>query len=242
MRKTILHTIIGAAFLLVTGAMASTTGPEISEVTNSGESPIVAEGEGFNDPSQPAITVSATSQSEEGEPALAAADEEKPAAVKKSVTVNAGTAIMVRTQTSLVTGKVSSGDRFTATTEGDLLAGNTVVAPRGSTVYGRVSEAKKAGRLAGRAKLVIELTDILIDGQTYPLVTESIGYEGHRSGTLKKLGLGAAVGGIADGSDGARTGAAVGAGVAVLTKGKQIHVPSGSVLQFRMNQPLQVSQ
>jgi hypothetical protein len=155
-------------------------------------------------------------------------------------TINPGTRLMVRTETSIVTGKVKSGDRFTAILEADLVVGGNVIASRGSTVYGRITESKKAKRVVGIAKLVIELTDIMIGGQLYPLVTEQIGYEGQRSGTLKKIALGAATGGVIDGSDGAGKGAAVGAGVAVLTKGKQIEIPAKSLIEFRITQALQI--
>jgi hypothetical protein len=159
---------------------------------------------------------------------------------RKSITINAGTQLMVRISTDLVTGQAKTGDRFTAFTEADLVAEGVIVAPKGTTVYGRVKEAKKAKRVVGVAKLSIDLTDIKIDDQMYPLVTEPVGYEGHKSGTLKKIALGAATGGVIDGSEGAGKGAAVGAGVAVLTKGKQIQIPAGSLLQFRLTQPLVV--
>ena len=165
---------------------------------------------------------------------------EAPAAANQGGTINPGTKLMVRTETSLVTGKVKSGDRFTALLEADIVVGGKVIASRGSTVYGRVSESKKARRVAGVAKLVIELTDLMIAGQLYPLVTEQIGYQGERSGTLKKIALGAATGGVIDGSDGAGTGAAVGAGVAVMTKGKQIEIPAKSLIEFRITQPTQI--
>jgi hypothetical protein len=88
--------------------------------------------------------------------------------------------------------------------------------------------------------LVLELTDIMINNQLFPLVTDQLGYEGERSGTLKKVALGAATGGVIDGSEGAGKGAAVGAGVAVLTKGRQIEIPAGAILEFRTVQPLTV--
>ncbi len=156
------------------------------------------------------------------------------------VTVNAGTRLMIRTDTDIVTGKSKEGDRFTAKLESDMVVNGAVVAPRGSTVYGRVAKSKKARRIAGKAKLILELTDLMINNQLYPIVTDQLGYEGESSGTLKKLALGAATGGVIDGSSGAKTGLAVGAGVAVITKGKQIQISASSILEFRMVQPLTV--
>jgi hypothetical protein len=145
---------------------------------------------------------------------------------------------MIKTTSQLETGQTKSGAKFTAALQTDLVVGNTVVAPAGATVYGRVVESKKAGRLVGKAKLTIELTDLKINNQLQPIVTEQLSSTGERQGTLKKVGAGAAVGGIADGEDGAKTGAAVGLGAAVLSKGKQIHVPAGTVIEFRLAQPV----
>jgi len=156
-------------------------------------------------------------------------------------TINAGTRLMVRTETLLETGKIKAGERFTALLEADLVVDGNVLAARGSKVYGRVVESKKAGRIRGVAKLVIDLTDLMIGGQMFPLVTEQLEYEGQRSGTLKKVAKGAAVGGLIDGGDGAGKGAGVGVAMAVMTKGNQISIPAKSLIEFRITQALKVS-
>jgi outer membrane lipoprotein SlyB len=57
--------------------------------------------------------------------------------------------------------------------------------------------------------------------------------------------IGAAIGAIAGGGKGAAIGAGVGAGsgtvVQAVTKGKQIKVPSETKLDFRLQQPVEVS-
>ena len=54
--------------------------------------------------------------------------------------------------------------------------------------------------------------------------------------------LGAIIGGIAAGGKGAAIGAAAGggagAGVQILTKGQQVKVPSETLLEFRLQQPV----
>ena len=145
---------------------------------------------------------------------------------------------MIRTRAPLVTGKTKSGDRFQGALEADVVVNGKVVAARGTTVYGRVVEAKAARRVAGRAKLVLELTDLSMGGQLIPLVSNRLELEGDRSGTLKKTAGGAALGGLVEGDDGLATGAAVGAGVSFLTPGKQIQIPVGTLIEFRMQQPL----
>ena len=153
------------------------------------------------------------------------------------VTVNAGTRLMIRMENTLDTGKTKSGERFTCGLEADLVVNGVVVAPKGSQVYGKVLESVKAKRVRGTAKLLVELTDIMIKGQLQPIVSEQLGYEGGKSGTLKKVGAGAAIGAVAGD---AGKGAAVGGALAVLTKGKQIQIPAGTLLEFRLTQPLSV--
>ena len=161
-----------------------------------------------------------------------------PTATREAVTVPAGTRLMVRTEAPLVTGKTKSGDRFQVALEADLVVHGQVVAERGATVYGRVVEAKAARRVAGRAKLVLELTDLSMSGPLIPLVSNRLELEGDRSGTLKKTAGGAAIGGLVEGDDGLVTGAAIGAGVSFLTPGKQIQIPAGTLIEFRTQQPL----
>jgi hypothetical protein len=157
-----------------------------------------------------------------------------------ALTVNAGTQIMIRTSDALDTGDAKSDDRFITVLEADLAANGVLIAPRGSTVYGRVADASKARRMSGKAKLVLELTGIMINNQLIPIMTGRLDYTGERQGTGKKVVAGAAVGGLIDGGGGAAKGAAVGVGAALLTKGKQIKIPAGTILEFRLSQPLTI--
>src|SRR5215471_6994873 len=82
---------------------------------------------------------------------------------KKKVTVPAGTRILIRTIDPIDTTKQKTGYRFTASLEANLQADDVVVAPRGTTVYGRLAEASSAGRMSGSSQLTLELTDIMIN-------------------------------------------------------------------------------
>ena len=169
------------------------------------------------------------------------------AQTKKRITVPAGTRILIRTVDSIDTTKQTKGYRFTATLETNLQAEDTVVAPRGTTVYGRLAEASSAGRMSGSSELTLELTDIVINGTAYPLLTSTYEVKGKGEGgnTAKKVvggaGLGALIGGIAGGGKGAGIGAAAGAAtgtaVAGAKKGQQLQIPSESLLEFRLQQP-----
>jgi len=163
------------------------------------------------------------------------------------VTVPAGTRILIRTIDSIDTTKQKAGYRFTASLETNLQVDNRVVASRGTTVYGQLVSASSAGRMSGSSELTLQLTDIVINGTSYPLVTNdySIRGSGEGSKTAKKVvggaGLGALIGGIAGGGKGAGIGALAGAGagtaVAATKKGEQLSIPSESLLEFRLQQP-----
>ena len=156
------------------------------------------------------------------------------AAPENTITVPAGTLILVKMDQTIVTGRNRAGERFTATLEADIVADGFLVAPRGTKFYGKIVEARKAGRLAGKASLQLTLTDVMIDNQLRPLITDSFGIEGERSGALKKMAVGAAVGGIAHGEGGLKEGAAVGLAAAAMTPGNQIQLPQGALIEFRL--------
>ena len=163
------------------------------------------------------------------------------------VTVPAGTRLLIRTIDALDSSKQKAGYRFTASLETNLQSEDMVVAPRGSTVYGRLAEASSAGRMSGSSQLTLELTDIVINGTAYPLLTSTFEVKGKGEGkktagkVLGGTGLGALIGGIAGGGSGAAIGALAGAAggtaLAASKKGEQLQIPSESLLEFRLEQP-----
>ncbi len=171
-------------------------------------------------------------------PAPAAAPAPRPASVPS---VPAGTRIMVRMRDTLDSGRHGTGHMFTATLDTDLYAGSALVAPRGGNVYGRLAGAKKSGRLVGQSELSVELTDIVINGKPYPVMTSGVKVKGEKKGrsTLRKTAVGAGIGALAgkDSRKGARRGAAVGLGVSALTGGSQVNIPAGTLLEFRLVAP-----
>src|SRR5271169_3298279 len=169
----------------------------------------------------------------------------EPAAPQmKMVTVPAGTTILVRMLDSLDSSKNPPGYRFTATLETNIMVNGTVAVPRGNTVYGRLAEAKQAGRATGSSELTLELTDIVVGGTAYPLLTSDYQVKGSSSGkrSAKRLlggaGLGAIIGGIAGNAGmGAAIGATAGAVGSVAQKGQSVNVPSETLISFRLDQP-----
>jgi hypothetical protein len=173
-----------------------------------------------------------------------------PVASGDRISVPTGTRLTVRTVDAIDSDRNRVGDKFAATLDQPLYVNEVLVVPKGADVYGRLEEAKEAGHLAGKAQLRLSLTGIVVNGQTYALSTGDYELSGKsRTGnTAAKVGGGAAVGAIigaiAGGGKGAAIGAGVGAGagtaVQIATKGDQVHVPSETLLEFALDQPITI--
>jgi len=168
-----------------------------------------------------------------------------------SVTLPANQSLLVRMIDGVDSSKNNVGDVFKANLETDLVVGDTIVARKGTDVYGRLANAQEAGHISGSSELQLELTRIVIDGRDYPIVSSDYTLRGKGRGgdTAKKVGggaiAGAIIGAIAGGGKGAAIGAGVGsaagAGVQVFTRGQQVKVPSETLLEFRLQQPTTVT-
>lgn len=171
-----------------------------------------------------------------------------PRTTSQSMVVPSGTRVTVRTIDAVDSDKNHPGDKFLASLEQPLIVNDVTLAPKGASVYGRLQEVQAAGQLTGKSQLRLTLTGIVINGQTYPLSSGDYELSGKSRGanTAKKVGggaaLGAVIGAIAGGGKGAAVGAGVGAGagtaVQVVTKGDQVHVPSETLLEFTIDQPV----
>jgi hypothetical protein len=173
------------------------------------------------------------------------------AAAGGTVTIPAGQPLLVRMIDGVDSSKNHVGDIFHASLETDMTVNGALVARKGADVYGRLANAQEAGHIAGSSELQLELTRIVIDGHDYSVVSSDYTMKGKGRGTntAEKVGggaaLGAIIGAIAGGGKGAAIGAGVGAGaggaVQVLTRGQQVKVPSETLLEFRLQQPVTVT-
>jgi len=163
---------------------------------------------------------------------------------QQMITVPAGTPIWVRMIDSLDTSKNRDGDRFRATLDTNIAIGASVVVPRGATVHGRVKKSSNARRFTGKSELQIELSDVVVGGTAYSILTGDVQQKGKSEGaeTAKKTavgaGLGAGIGAIAGNAGmGAAIGALGGVGLSAAKKGQPIVVPSETLLEFVLQQP-----
>jgi hypothetical protein len=166
------------------------------------------------------------------------------------VTIPAATRISVRTIDGIDSTKNHVGDRFQASLEEPLVADGSVVLAKGADVYGRLAESKESGTFTGRSQLRLELTGIVVNGQTVPVVTGEYELTGNSRGastakrTVGGAAVGSIIGAIAGGGKGAAIGAGVGAGAGagseIITKGDQVKVPSETLLDFTLQQDLSI--
>jgi hypothetical protein len=172
--------------------------------------------------------------------------ENEVAKSSSSVTIPAGTRISVRTIDSIDSTRNRVGDRFQASLEEPLWLDGNIVVPKGADVYGRLDESKETGTFAGRSQLKLQLTGIVVNGQTLPLVTGEYEVSGKSKGestakrTVGGAAIGSIIGALAGGGKGAAigagTGAGVGAGSEIITKGDQVKIPSETLLDFTLQQ------
>jgi len=164
----------------------------------------------------------------------------------RAVTIPASTRISVRTIDAIDSSENGVGYRFEASLEEPLAVDGIVVVPKHADVYGRLEESKEAGTFVGRAELRLELTGIVVQGQTLPLVTGDYELSGKSKGestakrTFGGAAIGSIIGAVAGGGKGAAVGAGTGAGVGaaseIITKGDRLRIPSETLLEFTLEQ------
>jgi hypothetical protein len=168
-----------------------------------------------------------------------------------TLTIPAGTVLVIRANDYLSTDNNQVGDQFTAVLDQPLVVNGWVVARRGQVLIGNVKDVRKAGRIKGTSELGIELTDItIVDGRQLPILTElwkgsggtSHGQDAATVATT--TGVGALIGAAADwgrgAAIGAGAGAAAGIGAVLLTRGRPTVLYPEEQLSFRIVDPVNV--
>jgi len=168
----------------------------------------------------------------------------------QKATIPAGTTMAVRLVDSIDSEKNQPGESFRATLNSPLATEGDIAIPAGYDVEGHIVDVKSAGKFAGQSVVVLQLDRISVGGKSYSIQTDQYKRQGSSRGknTAEKVGAGAAIGaiigGIAGGGKGAGIGAAagggLGGGVQAATKGQQIKLPSETILNFTLQNPLTV--
>jgi hypothetical protein len=166
------------------------------------------------------------------------------------LTIPAGTPVAVRLQASLSSANSLPGQQFDAVLAEPLVINGQTVAPRGAPAIGRVTAARKSGRLHNSGYLRLTLASVSVKGQSVPVQTSSVSVAGgsHRNRNLAWIGggtgAGALIGALAGGGKGALIGSAIGAAggttTAFATGQKDVGFGAERRLTFRLVQPLKV--
>lgn len=166
------------------------------------------------------------------------------------LTVPVRTILAVELDKTLSSHTSQIGESFRASLTQDVAVNGRTALPRDSIIIGRVTEAKPAKKVGGRARLSLEFYSIqLANGQQVPLsvVFAEVG----KSQTTKDAAIiggstlgGAVIGHAVNKGQGTAIGAIVGglAGAAVAneTRAKPVVVNSGTILTLELTQPLTV--
>lgn len=167
-----------------------------------------------------------------------------------SVTVPEHTRIhVVLDQT--VSSSTRPGHHFRATVALPVVIGGKTVIPKGARAEGVVVQAKEAGRFKSRARLLLALQSVDVDGQNYLVHTFSSREVGHSHLKHHLLWIGGGAGGgvligaLAGGGMGAAIGGPVGAAagttVALVTAKRNERLRPETPLTFRLAKPATIN-
>lgn len=185
--------------------------------------------------------------------------------VEGPVTLPAGTTMLLQLNDYLTTRMSQRGDPFTAVMTRDVFVGNALAIPQGTIIEGTVGRVERPGRVKGKAEMNLRFERVKFKtGQVIPLsatlsgVGQDRGKIADREGTYQGkdshgtdtaviaggAGAGTVVGVIAGGGKGAGIGAVVGglvglAGV-LSTRGEEIELPKGILLEIMLDQELKI--
>jgi hypothetical protein len=161
--------------------------------------------------------------------------------------ISAGTRVDIRTDQTIDARDRTDGQVYTGT------VANDVVGQEGRVVIPRGSRAELVVRQTGQNQLTIDLDSVTVGDKRYSIdASSSNGNRKQGIGENKRTGeyvgggalLGTLLGAIAGGGKGAAIGAvaggAGGAGAQTLTRGSAVHIPAETVLQFRLERPLDI--
>jgi hypothetical protein len=190
----------------------------------------------------------------------------KPTAAGKSITIPAGTQVLLQLKSPIDTKSAHVGDGVYCQTSFPVTIDNILVIPAGTYVKGEIASVQRAGRIKGRAQILFHFnTMIFPDGYTVDLpgalksepgatnstVSDEEGtvkansQKGKDAGTIAGAGAtGAVVGAVTGGPKGAGigglAGAAVGIGEVLFTRGQDVRIDQGTSLEMTLQRALTV--
>ena len=168
----------------------------------------------------------------------------------REFTLRAGTSLPLVLRSGVASDESQVEDAVRATLRKAIVIDGQQVLPAGTELSGVVTDAARAGRVKGRARVAFQFSSLRYDGERHRIATEAIEQLGEASKgeDAKKIGIGAgvgaAIGALAGGGSGAAKGAAIGAGagtgVVLATRGKDVRLEPGTEVETRLTAPLAI--
>lgn len=166
--------------------------------------------------------------------------------VSRDLAIPDGTQVAVRLEQSLSSESARPEDRIDASVAAPVRVDGIVVIPAGTGVQGTVRNVEAARRPARGGRLELSFDALILSaGRKVDIRSRVVSVEEDKV-DKSKLGLGAVLGGVLggviDGKQGAVVGAILGGGGAVVgTKGDDVELPAGTVLNLRLERAAPVA-
>ena len=166
------------------------------------------------------------------------------------VTIPAGSLVTVRLQGPIDGRHVQTGDTFIVNVARDVFQEGVLALPVGATLEGKVVAVKKPGSFAGGGFIQLQLTQLDLDGHSYPVASDIFSTATPGKGAnsaANTIGgaafgaiLGAAIGGGSGAAIGAVAGGGTGAAISSATPGPRSFIPAEAMITFHLAGPLTI--
>lgn len=189
---------------------------------------------------------------------------EHPKDSEAKISIPAGAQVLVTLQHAITTKSAKVGDPVYAITSFPYVQNEQMLIPAGTYVQGRISAIRRPGRVKGRAELLFHFTTLIYpNGYTVmlPGAVDNVpgmehstmkdeegtirqdGQKAHDAGTIAET---AATGGLIGAAAGAGKGAAIGGAggavvgtvIALLSRGNDLRLESGTSIQMVIQRPI----
>jgi type IV secretion system protein VirB10 len=177
---------------------------------------------------------------------------------KAELVIPAGTKVPLVLKHAISTKGAQEGDPVYAETNFPVVMNDRVLIPAGTYVQGKITHVQRAGRIKGRAEVLMHFTTLIFPSGYTVMLPGSIenvpgadktkmkgqegtiqqdGQTGEKIGTVASTaGTGAVIGGLSRGGKGALVGGgiggAVGTAIALLTRGNDVKLDSGTTVEM----------
>lgn len=169
----------------------------------------------------------------------------------RDVTIPAGTVLSLRLENGAGSNTSRIEDPVRARLRSPIRVSGQTVIPAGSAVAGHVTNARRSGKVKGRATVSVRFHELVTpDDHRYRMSTSSVTRTapGTKKKDALKIGVpaagGAIVGGLVGGKKGAAIGGAAGGGagtaVVLSTRGPEARLRPGTIVTVRLRAPLTV--